>query len=108
MAWIYLFIAGMLEVVWAVGLKYSDSFTKLIPSVITVITSLLSFWFLGLSLRTLPLGMAYAVWTGIGTIGTIIFSVCYFSESISVLKIICFVLIVFGIIGLKLVDTFGG
>lgn len=105
MAWLYILIAGMLEVVWVIGLKYSDSFTKLLPSIITIAASLLSFWFLSLSMKTLPMGIAYAVWTGIGTIGAILFGVIYFGEAITILRVIAFALIVIGIIGLKLSDS---
>lgn len=102
MAWIYLFLAGILEVVWAVGLKYSQNFTKFVPSLVTIIGAFSSFWFLSLSLRTLPLGVAYAVWTGIGTVGAVIFGVICFAEPINTVKIISFLLIVLGMIGLKI------
>ncbi|MCX5922737.1 MAG: multidrug efflux SMR transporter [Candidatus Dependentiae bacterium] len=101
MAWLYLLLAGIMEVVWAVGLKYSEGFTKLVPSVVTIVGALLSVWLLGLALRTIPLGTAYAVWTGIGILGTVIFGVICFSEPVSVLRIISILLIVLGIMGLK-------
>jgi quaternary ammonium compound-resistance protein SugE len=104
MSWIYLLLAGLFEIVWAVGLKYSHNFTKLFPSVITVIGMLLSIVLLNLSLKTIPLGTAYAVWTGIGVIGTVIFGVICFGESLSVLKIVSFLLIMVGIVGLKLLN----
>jgi len=103
-AWIYLLLAGVLEVVWASGLKYSENFSKLIPSCITIIAAMLSVYFLNLSLKTLPLGTAYAIWTGIGTIGTVIFGIIVFGEPISILKTICFILIITGMIGLKILN----
>lgn len=102
MAWIYLFLAGIMEVIWAVGLKYSDNFSKFIPTVVTISALFLSLWFLSLSLRTLPIGTAYAIWTGIGIIGTFIFGVVCFAEPLGIIKIISFLLIVLGILGLKL------
>lgn len=102
MEWVFLFIAGVFEVGWAVCLKFSHGFTKIIPSVCTVILMIASFYFLALALRGLPLGTAYAVWTGIGTLGTVILGIVLFGESVSVIRIICIVLIVAGIAGLKL------
>lgn len=103
MAWIYLFFAGLLEVAWAIGLKYSDGFSKLWPSVATVIAMIASFALLGLALRSLPLGTAYAVWTGIGTIGTVILGIVLFGEPIDALRLLCIGLIVGGVIGLRLI-----
>lgn len=102
MAWIYLFLAGLLEVVWAVGLKYSENFTKIFPTIITLVGMLLSIIFLNFSLKTIPLGTAYAVWTGIGIMGTIIFGVVCFGETVSIMKAIFFLLILIGIMGLKI------
>ncbi len=102
MHWIYLFIAGLLEISWAVGLKFSHGFSQLMPSVITVICMILSFYFLALSLKNLPLGTAYAVWTGIGTLGTVIFGIIFFKEPATVLRLFCILLILSGITGLKL------
>ena len=102
MHWIYLFIAGLLEISWAVGLKFSHGFSQLMPSVITVICMILSFYFLALSLKNLPLGTAYAVWTGIGTLGTVIFGIIFFKEPATVLRLFCIFLILSGITGLKL------
>lgn len=102
MKWIYLIIAGVFEVGWAVGLKYSQGFSKLLPSVLTIIGMLASFYFLSLSLKSLPLGTAYAVWTGIGTVGTAVLGIILFKEPFDVMRIICIAFIVFGIIGLKL------
>lgn len=102
MAWLILMIAGLLEVVWAVGLKYSEGLTRFWPSVITVVTLLLSFWLLGLAMRTLPIGTAYGVWVGIGAVGTVIFGIVFLSEPAGVARLVSVVLIVSGIIGLKL------
>ena len=102
MAWVYLFIAGMLEVAWAVGLKYTDGFTRLAPSVLTLAAMAGSVGLLGLALRQLPLGTAYAVWTGIGTVGTAIFGMLMLGEPAGALRLACIALIVGGILGLKL------
>lgn len=101
MVWFMLVIAGLFEVVWAVGLKYTDGFTRLIPSVISVIAMVLSVGLLGLAMKTLPIGTAYAVWVGVGVIGTALLGMLVFGESVSLLKIISLVLIVLGIAGLK-------
>ncbi|MEQ8964283.1 MAG: quaternary ammonium compound efflux SMR transporter SugE [Azospirillaceae bacterium] len=103
MAWVVLVVAGLFEVGWAVGLKYTQGFTRLWPTLGTVVAMVASFWLLALALRTLPLGTAYAVWTGIGTVGTAILGMVLFSESTDVLRILCIALIVTGIVGLKLV-----
>ncbi|MDP4089306.1 MAG: quaternary ammonium compound efflux SMR transporter SugE [Bacillota bacterium] len=105
MHWILLFVAGLCEVWWAVGLKYSEGFSKLVPSVITVIGMIASFYFLSLALKELPLGTAYAIWTGIGTVGTVILGVILFKEPVDVMRILCITLIIAGIIGLRLVST---
>ena len=102
-AWIVLFIAGLCEVGWAVGMKYTDGFTRLWPSVWTVIGMVASVVLLGWSLKALPLGTAYAVWTGIGAVGTAILGVYLFDESREVIRFVCIGLIVAGIVGLKLV-----
>jgi len=102
--WIYLLIAGFFEIFWAVGLKFSQGFSKFLPSILTVIGMLASFYFLSLALKKLPLSIAYAIWTGIGTVGTVLFGVIYFGESISIAKIICVVMIIFGIIGLRILN----
>ena len=104
MAWIILGIAGVFEVGWAVGLKYTQGFTRLTPSVLTVISMAVSLGLLGLALRTLPLGTAYAVWTGIGSIGTAILGIWLLGESASPVRLACIGLIVAGLIGLKLVS----
>lgn len=102
MAWIYLLAAGIAEVGWAVGLKYTAGFTRLWPSLGTVAAMVVSLWLLALALKTLPLGTAYAVWTGIGTIGTVILGILLFHESADWLRLGCIALIVIGIAGLKL------
>ena len=88
MHWFYLLIAGLFEISWAVGLKFSHGFTKITPSVITVICMVLSFYFLALALKNLPLGTAYAIWTGIGTIGTVIFGILFFKEPVSAVRLV--------------------
>ncbi len=105
MDWIFLFIAGILEICWAVGMKYAHGFTRLMPSVFTVVTMLGSFGFLALAMRSIPLGTAYAVWTGIGVVGTVLSGIVLFGESCSVIRILCLLLIVSGIIGLKFFVT---
>lgn len=104
MHWLFLIIAGVFETCWAVSLKLSNGFTKLVPSILTVAGMVVSFYFLSLSLKSLPLGTAYAIWTGIGTTGTVILGILLFRETISVLQIICVSLIITGIIGLKLLS----
>ncbi|OJF95438.1 quaternary ammonium compound efflux SMR transporter SugE [Pararhizobium antarcticum] len=102
MAWILLFIAGLLEIGWAIGLKYTEGFTKLVPTVLTAGSMVASVVLLGLAVRTLPLGTAYAVWTGIGTVGTVILGIVLFSEPATAIRIGCILLIIAGIAGLKL------
>ncbi|MFN0134913.1 MAG: quaternary ammonium compound efflux SMR transporter SugE [Phycisphaerae bacterium] len=101
MAWTYLFIAGLLEVAWAVGLKYSHGFTRPIPTIWTIATMIASFWMLALAQRALPLGTSYAVWTGIGVIGTTILGIVLFNEPRDLLRLGCIGLILCGIVGLK-------
>ena len=103
MAWTILVIAGILEVGWAVGLKFTQGFTRLWPSVATICAMVLSMVLLGLAVRTLPLGTAYAVWTGIGTVGTVIVGMVLLGESASFVRLLCVFLIVSGIVGLKLI-----
>ncbi|MGB2078614.1 MAG: DMT family transporter [Vibrio sp.] len=102
MAWFILLIAGLSEVAWAVGLKYSEGLTKPIPAAFTIISLVISFVLLGIALRTLPLGTAYGVWVGIGAVGTAIAGMYFFAEPISTLKLVSLVLIIVGIAGLKL------
>src|SRR5215467_6112910 len=103
MAWIYLSFAGLLEVAWAIGLKYTEGWTRLYPSLLTAAAMVASFYFLSLAVKTLPIGTAYAVWTGIGTVGAALLGMLIFGESREFSKIICIVLIVTGIVGLKLI-----
>ena len=103
MAWIFLVVAGILETVWAVGLKYTEGFTRLWPTVGTIAAMVASMGLLGIAVRTLPLGTAYAVWTGIGTVGTVIVGIHLLGEPASFVRLFCVFLIVSGIIGLKLV-----
>ena len=101
LAWILLVVAGLLEIVWSISMKASNGFTKHSFTAITLVTAALSFWLLGLALRQLPVGTAYAVWTGIGVVGAAILGIVFFGESISAARIGCIALIVFGILGLK-------
>jgi quaternary ammonium compound-resistance protein SugE len=103
-AWFYLIIAGLLETGWAIGLKYSEGFTRLGPSVLTVIMMIASFWLLALALNTLPLGTAYAVWTGIGTVGTVLLGILLFNEPVEALRLTCIGLIVAGVVGLRVLS----
>jgi quaternary ammonium compound-resistance protein SugE len=103
MAWTMLFFAGLFEVGWAIGLKYTDGFTKMVPTVLTVASMIVSLWLLGLALKTLPVGTAYAVWTGIGTVGTALLGIWLLGEPATVLRLACIGLIVAGILGLKIV-----
>jgi len=103
MAWIYLTVAGLFEIGWAIGLKYTDGFTRLLPSLWTVASMVLSIVLLGLALRTLPVGTAYAVWTGIGAVGTAVLGIYLFAEPATVARLVCIGLILSGIVGLKLV-----
>lgn len=104
MHWIVLLLAGLLEVVWAVGLKYTEGFTRLLPSAATLAAMAGSVVLLGLALRSLPLGTAYAVWTGIGTVGTVIWGIAMLGEPASVARLVCIAMIVLGIAGLKLLS----
>jgi len=102
MSWFILFIAGLFEVVWAVGIKYTEGWTKLWPSVFTVLAMIASFYLLSAALKTIPMGTAYAVWTGVGIIGTAIFGIIYFKEPADILRLICILLIITGIVGLRI------
>lgn len=101
MAWAWLLIAGIFEVIWAVGLKYTDGWTKLWPSVITIVGMIISFVFLSNALKQLPIGTAYAIWTGIGAVGTVIYGIFVFHEPAGVIRITCIALIIAAILGLK-------
>lgn len=105
MAWIVLFVAGIFEVVWAVGLKHTEGFTRLWPSVITLGAMWVSFACLSYALKTIPMGNAYAVWTGIGAVGVAIVGIVWFNELADIRRIACIGLIVLGIVGLKLLDS---
>lgn len=102
MAWVVLFVAGVFEIGWAVGLKYTEGFTRLWPTVGTAAALIASMGLLGLALRTLPLGTAYAIWTGIGTVGTAVLGIVLFREPATAMRLTCIALIVAGIVGLKL------
>jgi quaternary ammonium compound-resistance protein SugE len=103
MAWFTLFVAGLMEIAWAIGLKYTDGFTRLVPSVLTLASMAASMALLGMALKTLPIGTAYAVWTGIGAVGTAFLGIWLFGEPATAMRLFCIGLIVSGIVGLKLV-----
>jgi len=105
MAWVVLFIAGICEIGWAVGLKYTEGFTRLWPTVFTGVSLVASMALLGIAVKTLPLGTAYAVWTGIGAVGTVILGIVLFKEPATVVRLVCVGLIVAGILGLKFFST---
>jgi quaternary ammonium compound-resistance protein SugE len=105
MAWIYLLAAGVLEIVWAFAMKRSDGFSKLTPSIITVVTMIASFWLLSLAMRTLPLGTAYTIWTGIGAVGAFVIGITFLGEQVSAMRIAAAVLIVSGLVLMKLSST---
>jgi len=102
MSWIYLVIAGVLEIAWAIGLKYTEGWTRLWPSIITGLLMIASFYFLSLAVKTLPIGTAYAVWTGIGTVGAAVLGMILFDEPRDAIRVACIFLIIAGIAGLKL------
>jgi quaternary ammonium compound-resistance protein SugE len=102
MNWILLILAGLLEVGWAIGLKYTEGFTRPVPTVLTLLSMGVSIGLLGLAVRTLPIGTAYAVWTGIGAAGTVIAGMAMLGEPVNVGRVVCVVLILSGIVGLKL------
>ena len=102
MNWVILVIAGLFEVGWAIGLKYTEGFTRLWPSVGTVVSMVISLWLLGIAMKTLPVGTAYGVWVGIGAVGTVILGIVLLKEPASALRLISVALIIAGIVGLKL------
>lgn len=104
LAWLYLMVAGVFEIIWAIGLKYSEGFSRLYPSLVTCIGMILSLIFLSLALKEIPLGTAYAIWTGIGTVGAVILGIVLFHEPLDMIRIVCILLIIGGIVGLKLVS----
>jgi quaternary ammonium compound-resistance protein SugE len=101
MAWIILAVAGLCEIGWAIGLKYTDGFSKPLPTVVTAVLMGLSVWLLSLAMKTIPVGTAYAVWTGIGAVGVAILGMVFLGESRDILRVLCLFLIVAGIVGLK-------
>ena len=105
MAWIILLLAGLLEIAWAVGLRVSDGLTRLVPAVLTIAAMIASMALLAVAVRALPLGTAYAVWTGIGAVGTVVLGIALFGESVSPIRLGCIALIVIGILGLKLTES---
>jgi quaternary ammonium compound-resistance protein SugE len=107
MAWIYLLVAGILEIGWAIGLKYTEGFLRLWPSVMTICAMIASFGLLAQALKTIPVGTGYAVWTGIGAAGTAVIGMVFLGESREALRILCIVLIVAGVLGLKLASAAG-
>lgn len=102
MSWIILFFAGLFEVGWAVGLKYSDGFTRPLPTVLTIVAMLVSLGLLGLAMKELPLGTAYAIWTGVGAVGTVIAGIILFGESMALIRLASVALIICGLVGLKM------
>jgi len=101
MAWVYLTLAGLLEIGWAIGLKYSEGFTRIVPSILTAASMVASVLLLGIALKTLPVGTGYAVWTGIGTVGTALLGILLLGEPVTALRLGCIGLIVAGILGLR-------
>ncbi|KKG09671.1 multidrug transporter [Methanosarcina sp. 1.H.T.1A.1] len=104
MEWIFLFIAGLFEAAWAIGLKYTEGFTRLYPSIFTVVCMVLSFYFLSQALKILPIGTGYAVWTGIGILGTTVLGILLFNDSMDFGRLVCIILIFSGVMGLKLIS----
>ena len=104
MSWVYLFVAGLFEIGWAIGLKYTNGFTRLVPTLLTAVSMVISLGLLGIALKTLPVGTAYAIWTGVGAVGTAILGVYLLGEPATVGRIVCIGLIVSGIVGLKAVS----
>ena len=102
MAWLFLMIAGLFEVGWAIGLKYTDGFTRLWPTLWTVLAMIVSLWLLGLAMRSLPVGTAYAVWVGVGAIGTVLLGILLFGDAASPARLVSVSLIIAGVVGLKL------
>ncbi|MED4599505.1 quaternary ammonium compound efflux SMR transporter SugE [Paenibacillus validus] len=102
MAWVYLVIAGLMEVFWAIGLKYTNGWTRLTPSILTAAGMIVSFYFLSLAIKTLPMGTAYAVWTGIGAVGTVVIGMLFLGEPRDLLRIGFLIAILVGLIGLKM------
>ena len=101
MAWTYLFFAGLFEVAWAIGLKYTEGFSRIVPSLLTIAAMAISLALLGLALKSLPVGTAYAIWTGIGAVGTAALGIYLFSEPATTMRLVCIGVIVAGIVGLR-------
>ena len=101
MAWTYLLVAALFEIGWAIGLKYAQGFTKLWPSVFTITAMVVSLFFLALAVRTIPVGTGYAIWTGIGAVGTATLGIILFAEPLTAWRVVCLLLIVGGVVGLK-------
>ena len=104
MSWVYLFVAGLFEIGWAIGLKYTNGFTRLVPTVLTAISMVISLGLLGIALKTLPVGTAYAIWTGVGAVGTAMLGIYLLGEPATAGRLVCIGLIVSGIVGLKVVS----
>ncbi|MFE4428869.1 DMT family transporter [Peribacillus butanolivorans] len=102
MAWIYIIMAGLLEIIWVIGLKYSHGFTKIIPSIVTVVIIIFSFFLLSKALHSIPLGTGYAIFTGLGTVGTVVIGMLFLGETINPLKVFFMALMILGIIGIKI------
>ena len=102
MPWFILFIAGLFEVAWAVGIKYTEGWTRFWPAAFTVMAMIASFYLLSVALRHIPMGTAYAVWTGIVTIGTVVYGIIFFKEPADILRMVCILLIICGIVGLRI------
>ena len=105
MAWTILIIAGLFEVGWAIGLKYTEGFTRLWPSIGTALAIVLSLWLLGIAMKTLPVGTAYSIWVGVGAVGTVVLGIFLFGEAVNVARIVSILLIIAGIVGLQLSST---
>ena len=104
MSWVYLFVAGLFEIGWAIGLKYTNGFTRLVPTLLTAISMAISLGLLGIALKTLPVGTAYAIWTGVGAVGTAMLGIYLLGEPATAGRLVCIGLIVSGIVGLKVVS----
>lgn len=102
MAWVILFVAGLFEVGWAIGLKYTEGFTRLWPTVGTVLAMMISLWLLGIAMKSLPVGTAYAVWVGVGAVGTVLLGIALLGEPANAARLVSVALIIAGIVGLKL------
>lgn len=107
MPWVILIIASLFEIAWAIAIKSSEGFTRLLPTLVTVVAMVISVGLLGIAARSLPMGTAYAVWTGIGTVGTIVCGIAFLGDSVSPVRLICLGLIILGIVGLKVTSPSG-